>query len=257
LSNHALHLMFAIGVALLVIGCRDVTAHQTPDGGDSDADTDADTDTDTDTDSDSDIDPEADNDGDGLTNGLEVETGSDPNDPDSDDDGSPDFVEWVAGTDPNAPDSNPMAEGDFYFISPYMSEPFPETAFLVFTTGEAASELSASVRDDDTDDEDAAALLERVSANIEGGVADPTNPELVCTGGLATVDDDSDTIPDRFVDVPAGTTVCFDVVPAENETIPGSTIPIVLPAFIDVGGDGATALDTRSVYFLLPPSLLD
>jgi hypothetical protein len=248
--NRVLHPIFATGVALLIGGCGDEAAHQTPDGGDSDTDTD----TDTDSDADSETDFDFDTDGDGLSDDFEEEIGTDPFDPDSDDDGFSDFLEWFAGTDPDDPESNPVAEGDFFFYyDGYEEPPVPESAVLVYTTEGAVAELAVSGRDDEIDGEDATALIERVSPNIEGGVADPTNPELVCAGGLATVDDDSDSIPDRFVDVPAGTTVCFDVIPTMNESIPEYGIPTIWKAFIDVGGDAA--LDTRSVYFLLPPSM--
>jgi len=219
-------------------------------GGDGDSDADGGADSDIDTEPSTD--PDDDNDGDGLTNGLEEEFGSDPNLIDTDGDGYSDFIEWVAGTDPNDLHSNPMAEGDFIFVAPYSWLPSPALAVLVFTSGDATMDLSTQLRDDETDDEDATALMERVSANTEGGVADPLDPDLICAGELATADDDGDTVPDRFVDVPPGTTVCFDIVPAKNETILPSSTPTVFKAFLDVVGDGATVLDTRTVYFYIP-----
>lgn len=252
--NGVLHLVFATGVTLLIGGCGNEAAHQTPDGGDSDIDTDTDTDTDSDAVSETDFD--FDTDGDGLSDDFEEEIGTNPFDPDSDDDGFSDFLEWFAGTDPDDPESNPVAEGDFFFYyDGYEEPPVPESAVLVYTTEGAVAELAVSGRDDETDGEDATALLERVSPNTEGGVADPTNPELVCAGGLATVDDDFDSIPDRFVDVPAGTTVYFDVVAAFNSTITLVVDTVFYRAFFDVTADADLVLDTREAYFFISPSL--
>ena len=260
MSNYVLHLVFAIGVALLIGGCGNEATHQTPDGGDSDTDADIDTDADSDSDTglDTDTDPSADNDDDGLSDTEEEELGTDPNDTDSDDDGFSDFLEWFAGTDPNDPESNPVAEGDFlFYYDGYEEPPVPESAVLVYTTEAAVAELAVSARDDETDGEDATALIERVSPNTEGGVADPTNPELVCAGGLATADDDADSIPDRFVDIPAGTTICFDVIAAFNSSIIPQTDPIYYyyRAYLEVIADTDPIVDTREVYFFIFPSL--
>jgi hypothetical protein len=235
-------ILFTILSALALGGCSDESTDPGTVGGDTDSDADTETSTD----------PDGDNDGDGLTNGQEEEIGTDPNAIDTDGDGFSDFIEWVAGTDPLDPLSNPLAEGDFIFIAPYSWDPSPALAVLVFTSGDAPMDLSVQLRDDETDDEDATALIERVSANTEGGVADPTNSDVICAGGLATADDDDDSIPDRFVDVPPGTTVCFDIVPTRNETILPSSAPTVYPAFIDVVGDGTTVLNSRTIYFYIP-----
>ena len=122
--------------ALSGVGCtKSHSAYYPADGGtDADADGDTDTDGDSDSDVDTSTDPEADNDGDGLSNGFEEEHGTDPDNPDSDGDGVSDYVEWVAGTDPNDPDSNPAAEGNFYFLMPYLGNPAPDSGTLVFAT---------------------------------------------------------------------------------------------------------------------------
>ena len=86
-----------------------------------------------------------------------------------------------------------------------------------------------------------------------GGVTDPMDPTLTCVGGLATGDADGDTVHDYFVDVLPGTTVCFDIIPERNMTVEATTEPQVFMAYVDVLGDSVTVLDTRSVYFLIPP----
>jgi hypothetical protein len=244
---------FFSALALSVLGGCSSDETDVGTGGDGGSDTDADGgDADSDADTDPSTDPDDDNDGDGLTNGQEEELGTDPNIIDTDEDGYSDFMEWVAGTDPLDKYSNPMAEGDFVFVAPYSWLPSPALAVLVFTSGDTTMNLSIQFRDDETDGEDATALIESVSANTEGGVADPLDPDLVCAGGIATADDDGDTIPDRFIDVPPGTTVCFDIVPAKNETILPSSTPMVYSSFLDVLGDEVTTLDTRTIYFYVP-----
>jgi hypothetical protein len=236
----------ALSAALALGGCsEDGTDPGTVDG-DTDSDSDSDADTETSTD------PDDDNDGDGLTNGQEEELGTDPNLIDTDGDGYSDFAEWATGTDPNDSGSNPFGEGYFIFISPYSWEPSPQQAVLVLTSGDATTDLSTLLTDDGTDGEDATALMERVTPNTVGGVEDPLNPGAFCAGGLATADDDDDFVPDRFVDVPPGTTVCFDIVPARNETIPPTGAMAAYGAFLDILGDGDAVLDTRSVFFFVP-----
>jgi len=57
-----------------------------------------------------------------------------------------------------------------------------------------------------------------------------------------------------FNDVDPGTPVCFDIYPKQNDTVPHTTLPQMYMAYIDVIGDSVTTLDTREVYFLIPPS---
>jgi len=488
--------LFALA-ATIVLSCENADSTFESDGSDTDADSDGDTDADSDSDSDSDADtstnPADDNDNDGLSNGFEEENGTDPNDEDSDDDGVSDLIEWVAGTDPLDPDSNPGAEGNFYFVEPYMQDPDPPEDTLVFSTelkkadlfimmdttgsmgsaitnlkndmssiiipevaavvpdiwfavgrfddypygsygygtdvpfallqrttddpvtaqnavnmlstnsggdmeeshvpalwatatgdalgtyvpaqtecepdeigypcfrdgavpiilmvtdapfhnaygdympyvgitpeppdwGEAVvalndihakvpsvwvdygwsttvldhcnqmawdtgtqdsfgdplvfsvdstgsglgdqvveaitmlasdvpfSSIDAEPRDDTSDSVDATIFIDHIEPNLEGGVEDPLNPGQICVGGLPTADDNDDDVPDKFIDVLPGTPVCFDIYPAMNETVEETAEPQVFLAYIDVLGDAFTVLDTREVYFLVPPS---
>ena len=114
-------------------------------------------------------------------------------------------------------------------------------------------DMSVVARDDTSDDVDATVFIDRIVPNIVGGIADPVDPTLVCVGGLATADTDSDSYQDTFIDVLPGTPVCFDIIPAQNDSVPQSTMPAIYKAFIDVIGDRVTVLDTREVFFLVPP----
>jgi hypothetical protein len=468
-------------------GCQGVSSGS--EGGDSGTDSDADADSDTGTDTD----PTADNDEDGLSNGFEEAQGTDPNDTDTDDDGVSDFVEYIAGTDPLDPDSNPSAQGNFYFLIPYLGTPTPQQDTLVFgtkiqvadvfflmdTTGSMGEEItnlkstltttiipqivsiipqawfgvgfhddypigaygaspdrvfgllqgmtatpaealagvnllashnggdgpesqvpalwsiatgtgqgtyladqttcgagfygypcfrqgaipiillmtdapfhngpsnsnaygtdvsptppkytdavaaldtihakvlpiysgysatepgkihcddialdtgasidgvpltfvinsdgtglgtsvvdavqqlatgvpmeiSAETRDDATDAVDATQFIDRIVPNEAGGVEDPENPGVFCVGGLSTQNVDDDPYQDLFDDVQPDTAVCFDVVAAQNSTVPPTSEHQLFTAYIDVLGDSVTTLDTREVLFLVPPSV--
>ena len=50
-----------------------------------------------------------------------------------------------------------------------------------------------------------------------------------------------------------GKRVCFDVVPRTNTTVMPLPEPQMFRATISVRGDGVTTLDTREVFFLVPP----
>jgi hypothetical protein len=113
--------------------------------------------------------------------------------------------------------------------------------------------ISSEPRDDNTDEVDATLFIDYIEPNEEGGVPDPQDSEIICVGGLPAVDDDSDPYLDKFVNILPGTPVCFDIYPAMNTIVPETPEPQVFNAFIDVLGDGFTILDTRDVFFLVPP----
>ena len=95
--------------------------------------------------------------------------------------------------------------------------------------------------------------LDRIVPNETGGVEDPTDPTVICVGGLTTADDNSDTIMDVFTSVLPGQAVCFDIFPEMNTTVPPTEEPQLYSAEIRVIGNSVTVLDTRIVYFLVPP----
>jgi hypothetical protein len=113
--------------------------------------------------------------------------------------------------------------------------------------------ISSAPRDDNSDSVDATDFIDYIEPNILGGVQDPENEEIICVGDLPAVDDDADPYLDKFVNILPGTPVCFDIYPAVNESVPETEDPQVFKAFIDVLGDEFTILDTRDVFFLVPP----
>lgn len=67
-------------------------------------------------------------------------------------------------------------------------------------------------------------------------------------------DSDGDGIKDTFVAVKVGTPVCFEVIPAKNDTVLPENQAQFYNAFVDViGVQGNVQLDKRTVLFLVPP----
>ena len=195
---------------------------------------------------------DTDSDDDGLDDAWERERCTDHLDPDTDDDGVPDIVEQVAGTDPCDGGSSPTLEGDFFFVLRFHEDPVPDMASLVFHSDvEMSMDVTVTPRSDPEDPVDATVLLDRLEARLEGGVGDPRDPSITCTAGLEVSDVDGDTVAETFVDLPAGTVACFDVFPARNERWSESR-PELYRTFIDVVGEGASVLDTRTAYFFVP-----
>jgi hypothetical protein len=119
-------------------------------------------------------------------------------------------------------------------------------------------EISVRVRDDPTDAVDAgAAFVDYLEASSVGGYPDPSDPSVICVSGLDVEDryDPLDGRPDSFVGVLPGTPVCFDIHARQNWTVAATHEPQSFPVDVDVLGDGVTVLDTRDVYFLVPPLL--
>ena len=115
----------------------------------------------------------------------------------------------------------------------------------------------AADRIDGDETVDAARFVDRIEPNSAGGVADPENPDRVCVGGLLVGDNDYDTIPDYFDGVLPGTVVCFDIIPKMNDFVPRlPNEPQLYSADVFVIGDWVTVLDSRIIYFLVPPDVV-
>ena len=97
-------------------------------------------------------------------------------------------------------------------------------------------------------------ILDAVQAFVDRVVAN-TTAGAPCVAGLPAVDTNGDGSLDRFTDVNPGTIVCFDVVPKMNTTVMPTAAPQLFRAVLTVQGDGVTTLDTRDVYFIVPPAL--
>jgi hypothetical protein len=95
--------------------------------------------------------------------------------------------------------------------------------------------------------------------NQANDLSDATGSNVPPTEGCPAApakDSDGDGIKDTFIAVKAGTPVCFEVIAAMNTTVPAALDPQFFNAFIDVMGlPGDLKLDTRSVLFLVPPTV--
>ncbi|MBT8493850.1 MAG: MSCRAMM family adhesin SdrC [Deltaproteobacteria bacterium] len=75
-----------------------------------------------------------------------------------------------------------------------------------------------------------------------------------CSTGLEASDSDGDGYADVFTAVVAGTPLCWRVVPKVNETVTVDK-PTLYRAKLDVYADGVTLLDSRNIFFVVPPTL--
>ncbi len=111
-------------------------------------------------------------------------------------------------------------------------------------------DIKAMPEDDPTD------TLDAVQAFIERLAANPTAP-APCAAGLTAQDSDGDGVLDEFIGVLPGATVCFDVVPKVNTTVPPMIVPQTFRAHVRVMGNDVTTLDSREIFFLVPPEIPD
>jgi hypothetical protein len=111
-------------------------------------------------------------------------------------------------------------------------------------------DLTAVPTDDGADQVDApAAFIDHMQTLQLGSAA--------CAAGLDAIDTDGDGHLDAYQDVRTGTPVCWSVVTKPNHTVQATADPQLFHATVEVFGDGVTELDSRDVYFLVPPAPFD
>jgi hypothetical protein len=89
-------------------------------------------------------------------------------------------------------------------------------------------------------------FIEYLEVNVSG--------EEPCTTWPDVRDSNGDHRDDTFIQISPGTPVCWDVHVLQNDIAPSTSEPQVFTATIEVrGGPGGTLLDSRDVYFLVPP----
>lgn len=107
-------------------------------------------------------------------------------------------------------------------------------------------DISTVFEDDAGDAVDTfAAFVDHLEANEAG------DPARGCNARMGE-DTNADGFPDVFRDV-VGERVCFDIVVKSNVTVAPTSMPQVFNANVRVLGDGFTELDSRQVFFLVPP----
>jgi len=116
-------------------------------------------------------------------------------------------------------------------------------------------EVSTEAVDDPSDAVDATRFIDRIVPNTVGGIHAPDDPTIICVGGLATSNIDDDPWEDAFSAVLPGTAVCFDIYVKINDFQPATKEVQTYKAVINVIGDRVTVLDSRDVYFFIPPEM--
>ncbi len=107
-------------------------------------------------------------------------------------------------------------------------------------------DVSVEYEDDPTDTVDTlASFVDHLEANEAG------DPSRGCDPRTATGTPYKDTFPD----VRPGSRVCFDIIVKQNDTVPPTTMPQLFKGTVKVIGDGITVLDSREVFFLVPPKV--
>ncbi len=75
-----------------------------------------------------------------------------------------------------------------------------------------------------------------------------------CPSGYSTIDSDGDGHADTFDDILPGSAVCWKIHVKQNNTVQPAPDPQMFRATVEVHGAGGALLDTRDVYFLVPPA---
>jgi hypothetical protein len=102
--------------------------------------------------------------------------------------------------------------------------------------------------DQPADDGDSLQFIDYLEVNLSGGQ---------CTNVAPTADTNADGHQDAFPSLLPGTPVCWDVIPIpQNDTVPATADPQLFIARLTVYGDGSP-LDSRDVFFLIPPVIDD
>ena len=115
----------------------------------------------------------------------------------------------------------------------------------------SSTRLDISVRfeDDPSDAIDSyASFVDHLEANVAG------DPGRGCVARPA-IDTNGDGYLDTFQGVRTGERVCFDIVSKQNDTVPPTASPQIFRGTVRVIGDGFTELDSREVFFLVPPRI--
>lgn len=125
-----------------------------------------------------------------------------------------------------------------------------ETALGMIRTLAESIRLDVSAHAESHESEDIdviSAFLQRIEAN-EGG-----DSSLGCDPRAAE-DRGGNGYRDTFPAVPPGVSVCFDIVPADNTTIPSKATPQLFRGRVKILGDGYPIVDERQRFFVVPPA---
>ncbi|HEY8428347.1 MAG TPA: VWA domain-containing protein [Sandaracinaceae bacterium] len=108
-------------------------------------------------------------------------------------------------------------------------------------------DITAQFRDDPSD------AVDTEAAFFDFLEASPMPPRARGCVARVAEDRDADGVRETYPAVGTDTRVCFDIHVRRNETVMPTTDPQIFHATVVVLGDGFTELDSRDIFFLVPP----
>jgi hypothetical protein len=109
-------------------------------------------------------------------------------------------------------------------------------------------DLTVRALDDASDSVDAVAAFVHHLQTFDPGTTE-------CQTWSDQLDTDLDGFDDEYLAVPPGFPVCWKIVVKDNVTVPATGQVQIFKATLELRGNVATLLDTRTVYFVVPPDV--
>jgi acyl-coenzyme A thioesterase PaaI-like protein len=109
-------------------------------------------------------------------------------------------------------------------------------------------DLSVTIEDDPSDAVEAVAAFVDHIETFTPGTAE-------CQAWPDQHDSNADGRNDEYLGVPPGFPVCWKIVVKQNDTVPATGTVQIFKAVVKLRGNISTLLDTRTVYFVVPPDL--
>ncbi len=163
---------------------------------------------------------------------------------------------------PNTPACNGLSAGAgaFHMSRAIVSGPDSEagaalTCALQGITAFLPQDVNTDIVNDPTNMDLMGNPVDAVAAFVDYiEVFEDGSPE--CSAGNTINDTNGDGHPDQFVAILPGTPVCWKLFVKQNDTVEGSTEgPMLFTATVNVFGEGGALLDSRDVFFLVPPKI--
>jgi len=160
---------------------------------------------------------------------------------------------------PNTPACNALSNPSaaFHMNRAIVSGPDSEagnalTCGLQGITAFLPQDVGTLIVNDPTNMDAMGAPVDAVAAFVDYiEVYEDGSPE--CSAGNTLNDSSGNGHDDQFVSILPGTPVCWKLFVKENSTVMGAETPQLFTATVNVHGEGGALLDSRDVFFLVPP----